>query len=304
MSAKSISILNMKGGVGKTTTTINLAIELGETHNKKVLVVDLDPQFNSTQSLFMYTYKNLDTYFSLRDSGKTISSILSSGQNGVTRSREGRLATANEDSNIIHSLTDNLKILPGDLALTVEANSASSIKLKNFFRQYQVKNDFDYIIFDCPPTWGIYTTLALDMSDFYLIPTKLDEFSTIGIDILTQKIEEFVYALDEHKSLLCLGLIYTLTNRSRSQKGISRDQNVIKNIVERHFSEELEESLRSKVIPFSPILPFYPSIAHKSAVYSEHTNIPLLQLRMNDITSEIIRRCENPNMLQLEIIHS
>lgn len=299
MSAKSISILNMKGGVGKTTTTINLAIELAENHNKRVLVVDLDPQFNSTQSLFMYTYKNLSTYFELLDSRKTISSILNSRENGVSSGgRRGRSDTATEDLNIIHSFSDKLKIIPGDLALTAEANSGSSTKLKAFFRQYRVKDDFDYIIFDCPPTWGVYTTLALEMSNFYLVPTKLDEFSTIGIDILTQKIEEFVYVLDDNKSLLCLGLIYTLINRSQSKLGISRAQNQIKDIVEEHFDEELERSLKSRVLPFNSYLPFYPSIAHKSAVYSEHEKIPQLKIRMSDIANEVITRCENPDMLK------
>lgn len=299
MNAKSISILNMKGGVGKTTTTINLAIELAESFDKRVLVIDLDPQFNSTQSLFMYTYKNLDLYFELLRTGKTVSSVLSSGQNGVTLGKDRRHPV--EDSMyIVHDLSDNLKILPGDLALAVEASNDSHRKLKAFFKQFEIKDNFDYIIFDCPPTWGVYTTLALEMSDFYLIPTKLDEFSTIGIDILTQKIEEFVYTLDEHKSLFCLGIVYTLINRSRSKKGISREQYQIKKIVEEHFDEDLQRNLKSRVISFESYLPFFPSIAHKSAVYSEHSNIPLLQIRMNDLAKELIRRCDNQEILKIE----
>lgn len=299
MNAKSISILNMKGGVGKTTTTINLAIELAESFEKKVLVIDLDPQFNSTQSLFMYTYKNLDLYFELLRTGKTISSVLSSGQNGVTLGKDRRHPV--EDSMyIVHNLSDNLKILPGDLALAVEASNDSHRKLKAFFKKFEIKDNFDYIIFDCPPTWGVYTTLALEMSDFYLIPTKLDEFSTIGIDILTQKIEEFVYTLDEQKSLFCLGIVYTLINRSRSKKGISPEQYQIKKLVEEHFDEDLQRNLKSRVISFESYLPFFPSIAHKSAVYLEHDTIPLLQIRMYDLAKELIRRCDNREILKIE----
>ena len=298
MSVKSISILNMKGGVGKTTTTINLAIELAENFDKKVLVVDLDPQFNSTQSLFMYTYNNLDLYFQLLDDGKTISSILTNGQNGVTRSKSKRKKRVNQTT-IVHDLTENLKILPGDLTLTVEANSGSYTKLKSYFKKHNITKDFDYVIFDCPPTWGIYTTLALDMSDYYLIPSKLDEFSTIGIDILTQKLEEYIYIKEESDALHCLGILYTMTNKTRSKKGISPEQYEIKKLVEDHFDDEMKQSLRSNVIPFEPVLQFFPKIAHKSAVYPEH-EIPQLSIRIHDFAEEVVRRCENPEILMIE----
>lgn len=79
MKARTISILNMKGGVGKTTISTNLAIELFRK-GFKVLLIDIDPQFNSTQSLFKY-FSKISTYFKLRDEGRTITSIFS-GEKG------------------------------------------------------------------------------------------------------------------------------------------------------------------------------------------------------------------------------
>ncbi|ECP0926862.1 ParA family protein, partial [Listeria monocytogenes] len=83
MSPDIVSFINMKGGVGKTTLTINIAYTLAKEFKKNVLLIDMDPQFNATQSL-MTKFKSLKDYEDLRNSGKTINYILQPPRGGVT----------------------------------------------------------------------------------------------------------------------------------------------------------------------------------------------------------------------------
>lgn len=279
-----ISIVNMKGGVGKTTLSSNLAVELS-AQNKKVLIIDLDPQFNTTQVVFKYYENGMSNYFNLKSSLLTISTILAEKSSGLAQRSIGSI----ELKDVIYKINENLDIIPGDLSLTVDTNMSSAARMKGFFRKEHLKESYDYIIIDCPPTWGSLTTIALELSNFYLIPTKLDEFSTIGITILSEKISELQESLDH--PLFCLGVAYMMTNKTTARSGISREQSVIKEVIEEFFEEIMQRQVESKVIPFDTAIPNLQTISHKSSIYASHLEKhPRLQANIKDLISEIESR--------------
>lgn len=249
--AKVISFINMKGGVGKTTLCIGLATCMSDT-NKKVLVIDADPQFNATQSLLddykkketssivqseiqrlnmkmpdeIHTEDDVDeiefSYYSkkvLDQSGENSSTIYRLFQQTIALRHPFEMP----GKEILTSLNDNLDLLCGDLSLVLANKTADynlSSRIKRFIKINKLKEDYDYILIDCPPTLTIYTDAALLASDYYVIPNRIDRYSIIGIDSLEKSIDNL---FDESDTKLpCLGIIYTMvpTNMGKKQKKI------------------------------------------------------------------------------------
>lgn len=248
---KVISFINMKGGVGKTTLSIGIADYLARYQNKKVLMIDIDPQFNATHSL-LDTYiekknnsiKNEDdvdiidddqmeliipqgmdeeesdeeednnTFYSeVLNDEKTIFQLFKPQMNVA---QKYKMPKAEE---IIINVKENLDIVCGDLNLVL-ANKSSDFslvkRLRNFISINKLKEEYDYILIDCPPTLTIYTDSALIASDFYLIPNRVDRYSIIGIDSLQKAVSSLVE--DEQIPLKCLGIIYTMMNKKINSK--------------------------------------------------------------------------------------
>ena len=166
---KIIAIVNQKGGVGKTTTSINLAASLGVL-NKKVLLVDLDPQGNATTGVGV-------------NKGDISSSVY-------------EVLTKKEiiERSIIRTKSKNLSLLPAYLNLAgvdmelIELERRSKETGEHFNRVTRlkeelgkVKNDYDFILIDCPPSLGILTTNALAAADSVLIPVQCEYFALEGI---------------------------------------------------------------------------------------------------------------------------
>lgn len=212
---KTISLINMKGGVGKTTLTINLAHFLSVRDNSKILVVDIDPQFNSTQCLFSgieyveYLKSNNDTIINIFDD--TVRSRLSTVK-GRTKEKVKEL----KDVEPFH-FSDTLHILPGNLELyklDMASGTGRENRLKQYLREINIKNTYDYVLIDTPPTPSVWMTSALIASDYYLIPVKPDPISFVGIDLLENIIDQKRDSYD--LSIQCIGLVMTMIDRTDS----------------------------------------------------------------------------------------
>lgn len=210
-----ISLINMKGGVGKTTLTINIAHFLSERGNKKVLIIDIDPQFNSTQCLFSgeeyveHIKKDKDTIVSIFDDAvKTnVSSV-----EGIKEEKARLLSDINPVA-----INENLHILPGNLELfklNMASGSGRENRLKQYLKRINKKEKYDYVLIDTPPTPSVWMTSALIASDYYLIPVKPDPMSFVGIDLLENIISSKRDAFD--LSIKCIGLVFTMVEREDS----------------------------------------------------------------------------------------
>src|ERR1035438_5640807 len=187
--ATTISVCNHKGGVGKTTTVINLAAALAE-QGKRVLVVDLDPQGNSTIVLY-----NGDPY-------NTKTSI------DLFVSRESTFDNVYQPSKV-----KNVWIIPTHLRMVkIKSEVSSDIKaiaaLKNKFTP-TIQTQFDYVLLDCPPDLGPFVNNALVISDYYLMPVSAeDKFGLKGLDDIITNAKEIREGVNSHLELL--GILITI----------------------------------------------------------------------------------------------
>lgn len=210
---KIISFVNMKGGVGKTTVALNVADYLARVGQKKVAVIDVDPQFNATQCLFTG-----DEYVEiLKSGGDTILDVFDPEARRRTASVVAAATTeVKELSEIGLTKRDFVWVLPGNIELyrlEMVAGEGREFALKRFIETL-AEDDFDFVIIDTPPTPSIWMTSALICSDYYLIPVKPDPLSMIGIDLLRSIIErrKKTYALN----IKCLGVFFTMVERPDS----------------------------------------------------------------------------------------
>ncbi len=215
---KVISIINMKGGVGKTTLCIGIADYLSEI-GKSILLIDADPQFNATQAM-LDCYKKND---SESEENYYTSNILVN-QKTIYRLFKPQVEMSQtystpNDSDIIIDLKKNLDILCGDLNLVLanKINDNHFVKrIKNFIEDNKLREKYDYILIDCPPTLTIYTDSALMASDYYLIPNRIDRYSIVGIDSLQKAVTSLIN--EERIALKCIGLVYTMIDSKITPK--------------------------------------------------------------------------------------
>ena len=219
---KVISIINMKGGVGKTTLSIGIADYLSNI-KKNILLIDADPQFNATQALLdAYKFQNKDSenenFYNrvVLPKKKTIHRLF--------RIQEDMYSslTMPTDNDLIIELKQNLSILCGDLSLVLVNRSSDHTfvtRLRNFIEDNNIKQKYDYIIIDCPPTLTIYTDSALMASDYYLIPNIIDRYSIIGIDSLQKAVNNLIRE-ERITTLKCIGLVYTMVSNSSKEEDL------------------------------------------------------------------------------------
>lgn len=210
-----VSFINMKGGVGKTTLSVNVAYGLAYHHAKRVLLVDNDPQFNASQYLM-----DDDEYFEhTRDTKKgTIRDIFLPNREGPLRTVPGKAKAINKArmplSACSVSIYDGgsgrgkLDLIPSTLNLMeIETSSrGTEQRLRSYLQTHA--SHYDYVIIDCPPTTSIFTQSAILASDKYLVPIKPDPLSVIGLPLLEKWLETFceTYGLE----LENVGIVFTL----------------------------------------------------------------------------------------------
>ena len=240
MDKKVISIINQKGGVGKTTTVINLAAGLS-MKGKKILVIDLDPQGNATTGLGLSNNISSDT---------TIYSVL----NGNKKISEVIQHTSFENLNMITSNVD----LSG-IEVETAGDSRRAFKLKDELTP--ILNDsrasYDYILIDCPPSLSLLTIMALVASDALVVPLQTEFFALEGLTQLMKTIERIKNNLNPKLSMR--GILLTMYDR----------RNKLSGEVEKEARNYFKEKVYQSVVPRNVRLSEAPSHGVPVLIYDK-----------------------------------
>ena len=181
-----IAITNQKGGVGKTTTAINLAASLAEA-NQKILLLDFDPQGNATSGFGI----------EIDDTENTIYNVLTE--------------ECSMDEAILVDVIDNLDLIPSDMNLAAAdiefiSQEDKNLILKNLLTPYI--NKYDYIIIDCPPSLGTITVNALTAANSVIIPIQCEYYALEGLNQVLNTIGIVQQGLNT--DLVVEGIVFTM----------------------------------------------------------------------------------------------
>ncbi len=230
--SKVISIVNQKGGVGKTTTSINLSAALG-LYKKKTLLIDLDPQGNSSSS-FGIDKNNLDNH---------IYDVL--------------LHLADAKQAVRKTSIKHLDIIPSNIDLIgAEIELVNQISRENKLKTAlaDIRNDYEYILIDCPPSLGLLTINALTASDFVIIPIQCEYYGLEGVSQLLNTIRLVNKSLNP--ALDIMGVVLTMYDkRLKLSFQVAKD-------VRRHFGAKMFLTIIQRNVKLSEAPGFAKSIFH------------------------------------------
>ena len=235
-----ISIINQKGGVGKTTTVINLAAGLSQL-NKKILVIDLDPQGNATTGLGL---SNLD------NSSDTIYGVL----NGSKEINEVIKKTQFENLDII---TSNVDLSGLEVETAEDGNRAFILKAKLTAYINNSRGLYDYVLIDCPPSLSLLTVMALVSSSSLLVPLQTEFFALEGLTQLMKTIERIKVSLNP--DLKIRGILLTMYDK----------RNKLSSQVEKEARDYFNDKVYSTVIPRNVRLSEAPSHGMPVLIYDK-----------------------------------
>lgn len=208
---KIISFSNQKGGVGKTTTCVNMAAYLALS-GRKVLLVDLDPQGNATTGLGFQKSKLKKSVYNVLIEEEEVS------------------------DNILDTEVENLKLLPANIDLAGAEVELVYKKGREKVLRYaleKVKNLYDYILIDCPPSLGLLTINALAGADGVIIPIQSEYYALEGLSQLMNSIS--LVRTHLNKEIQVYGIVLTMYDgRSKASKDISAE-------IRKYFSKVLYE---------------------------------------------------------------
>lgn len=275
---KVVSLVNMKGGVGKTTLAVNMADFLVKRHSKRVLLVDVDPQFNATQCLL-----NGDEYVKyMENGGTTIVDIFNYEKVTASVVCGNKKQDSTPYENIIpYKTIRGFDLIPSQLNLfrfEMAPGQGTENRLKNYLKYIRENNEYDICIIDCPPTPSVWMTSALLASDYYLIPSKPDPISMTGLDLLEGIIKE--RKENYGCNCRCVGLVLTIAEKNT---------NVHKKAV-KYFSE----SGRWKEYIYNAYLPKRTEVAKGQLVGNYILDIDDTELKkqFSSIVQEFLKRVE------------
>ena len=237
---KIISIINQKGGVGKTTTVINLASALSQ-QEKKILVIDLDPQGNATTGLGLSNTDSSDeTIYGILNGTKSISNVIKK-----TKFKNLDLISSNVDLSGLEVETagdnDRAFILKGKLTAYLNDSEGS----------------YDYVLIDCPPSLSLLTVMALVSSNSLLVPLQTEFFALEGLTQLMKTIDRIKVNLNPE--LVIQGILLTMYDR----------RNKLSSQVEEEARNYFKDKVYQTVIPRNVRLSEAPSHGIPVLIYDK-----------------------------------
>jgi chromosome partitioning protein len=219
-----ISTVNMKGGVGKTTLTVNIATCLAKNHGKRVLVLDLDSQISATLSLM-----SPHDFAKTRKKKRTLTYLLDAI---IQPNPYNKLTIPDIICPDICNI-EGLELLPGDIELYDEYVVSEMLhqqaviqqekafeKVWNHFERIliqkilePIKNEYDFIIMDCAPGYNLLTRSGIAASDYYLIPARPEPLSIVGMQLLERRITKLKESHQNEQALNTnlLGVVFILS---------------------------------------------------------------------------------------------
>ena len=240
MSATVIAIAIQKGGVGKTTTAVNLAASLANI-GKKTLLIDLDPQANATSGLGIEKNEGKSSYPAL-------------------------LGEAKLSDFIIETEWENLSLIPGELDMCgadielPRLDGNHLVRLKDCLSPIQNSDRFDIILIDCPPSLSILTLNALVCSRWLMIPLQCEYYGLEGVSMIMRVFDQ-IRGSDINNELELLGILMTMFD------GRTRLAQQVVSEVREHFGDKIFDTL----IPRTIRLAEAPSFGKPDIHYDPHS---------------------------------
>jgi len=255
---KIVSIVNQKGGVGKTTTAINIATILAKAKNR-VLLIDIDPQGNSSTGFGISQHQRQKTIYEVLIDQCSI-----------------------RDSIIPHKIK-NLNLITATVDLAAAEIEMVNFKNREFVLKEQIDkiiDDFDYILIDCPPSLGLLTINSLTTSNFVLIPMQCEFFALEGLSHLLTTLE--IIKENLNNNLEILGIILTMHDK----------RNKLTEQVENDVRNFLKDFVFKNTIPRNVKLSEAPSHGLPGVIYDNRCNGSLAYI---SLVKEIIQKINHFN---------